>query len=149
MPTAHDTPIAAATAQIEDHVARTVRTRRDSVATREGAGRWRFNREIFDAILSQIDPEAGGTASEAASSGGPRSLGGAPLTIDVLRRLDGAFTFDNVARRITRDEVQVRAVALQQLVEEGVDLSHQPAASNCGSSDLSTTCLANSRLSIA
>ncbi|MFO0562108.1 MAG: hypothetical protein U0269_29105 [Polyangiales bacterium] len=94
--------------RIENHVASMVRTRRADIAQRDG-GRWEFNREIFDAIMS---------SSEADSSGGARNLGGAPMTIDDLRRLDAAFSFDNVARRITRKRQFALLVALRQFVNQ-------------------------------
>lgn len=92
--------------RIESHVASMVRSRRADVAQRDG-GRWEFNREIFDAILRSNDGD---------SSGGARNLGGAPLSIDDLRRLDPSFTFDNVARRITRKRMFALLVALRQFV---------------------------------
>ncbi len=94
--------------RIENHVANMARTRRADVGQRNGA-RWEFNREIFDAILRSDGSD---------SSGGARNLGGAPMTIDDLRRLDAAFTFDNVARRITRKRMFTLLVALRQFVNQ-------------------------------
>lgn len=94
--------------RIENHIATMVRTRRADVGQRSGA-RWEFNREIFDAILRSNSED---------TTGGARNLGGAPMTIDDLRRLDASFTFDNVARRITRKRMFVLLVALRQFVNQ-------------------------------
>ncbi len=94
--------------RIENHIAAMVRTRRADVGQRAGA-RWEFNREIFDAILRSSSED---------TTGGARNLGGAPMTIDDLRRLDASFTFDNVARRITRKRMFTLLVALRQFVNQ-------------------------------
>ncbi|MEI8254704.1 MAG: hypothetical protein WCJ30_03440 [Deltaproteobacteria bacterium] len=95
--------------QIEQHVADSLASGRDNVAVRAPAGRWSFNREIFDAILA---------TSEQSGSTGPRALGGDPLTIEVLQRLDPAFTYDNVARRVTRRRLFAALLALRRFVNE-------------------------------
>jgi hypothetical protein len=94
---------------IERHVASKIRTHRADVGQRVGA-RWEFNREIFDALMQSEDG--------ADSSGGARNLGGGPLTIQDLQRLDPAFTFDNVARRLTRQRMFVLLVALRQFAAQ-------------------------------
>jgi hypothetical protein len=93
--------------QIEEHVANSIATDRENVAVRGPGGRWMFNREIFDAILA---------TDEQSGSAGPRALGGDPLTIDVLQRLDPAFTYDNVARRVTRRRLFATLLALRHFV---------------------------------
>ncbi|MDP3276202.1 MAG: hypothetical protein Q8Q09_13465 [Deltaproteobacteria bacterium] len=93
---------------IETYVASHVRGQRADVAQRIG-NRWEFNREIFDAIVN-------GSGED--TSGGARNLGGGALTIDDLRRLDTAFTFDNVAKRITRRRMFSSLVALRQFVNQ-------------------------------
>ncbi len=95
--------------QIEQHVAQSIEHGRENVAVRGAGGRWVFNREIFDAILS---------SEGQSNSGGPRALGGDPLTIEVLQRLDPAFTFDNVARRLTRRRLFATLLALRHFVNE-------------------------------
>jgi hypothetical protein len=89
---------------IEQHVAASVAEHRDDVAVRAAGARWTFNREIFDAIAGELPGD------------GARGLGGAPLTIDVLRGLDPAFTYDNVARRITRRRMFAVLLALRSFV---------------------------------
>ena len=60
------------------------------LAHRRG-GRWRFN----DEVVRRLDD--GGLGPE-----GARDLGGEPLTVERLRQMDRAFSFDSVARRVTR-----------------------------------------------
>ena len=89
------------------------RKRRADLARRVNA-RWEFNLEIFDAIAR--DGQEG--EEDADTSGGARNLGGALLRIEDLRRLDPAFTFDNVAWRITRRRIFALLVGLRAFVRE-------------------------------
>ncbi len=79
----------------------------EDVAVAQG-GRRRFNRALLDAIAG--DPELGAE--------GARDLAGLPLSIDALEALDPAFTFDRMARRITRARLLRTLVRLRQLVRE-------------------------------
>jgi hypothetical protein len=99
--------------RIEEYVAAHARERRADIALRVN-GRWEFNLEIFDAI-ARAAQESGDNAD---TSGGARNLGGAMLRIDDLRRLDPAFTFDNVARRITRKRLFALLRGLRSYVRE-------------------------------
>jgi hypothetical protein len=97
---------------IEQQVARALPDRIDDVAVRDGQ-RWDFNSEIVESVANSGD----------LGSGGATGLGGEPLTIDALQRLDRAFTYDNVARRITRERLFRIVVALRQMViGNGFDL---------------------------
>lgn len=97
---------------IETAVARALPDRIDNVAVRTG-GRWDFNAEIVEAVSTA--PTLG--------SAGATGLGGDPLTIEALQRFDPAFTYDNVARRITRERLFRLILALRQFVQSnGFDL---------------------------
>lgn len=97
---------------IEQQVAQALPERIDDVAVREGRG-WRFNSEILEAIAE----------ADTLSGEGATGLGGAPLTIDQLQDFDRAFTYNNVARRITRERLFHLYLALRQLVQtNGFDL---------------------------
>lgn len=83
----------------------------EEVAERRGAGH-RFNRAILDALAGHPDLGAEGA----------RDLGGAPLGIEALEALDPAFTFDRVARRVTRARLMGTLLRLRELVRErGLD----------------------------
>lgn len=97
---------------IEREVAQALPDRIDDVAVRE-RGRWTFNSEIVEAVAS----------SDMLGGAGATGLGGEPLTIEALQSLDRAFTYDNVARRITRERLFRLIVALRAFVQEnGFDL---------------------------
>jgi hypothetical protein len=76
---------------VEQYVSEHVPGDLDGVAVRAGNG-YRFNTEILDGAI----PNAG------LGGEGAAALDGEPLDIDALRAMDAAFTYDNVARRITR-----------------------------------------------
>lgn len=69
-------------------------------------GRWEFNRELLGAVA----------ASPLLGAAGARGLGGEPLTLEDLQAMDPAFTFDNMARRITRARLLRVLVALRSFV---------------------------------
>jgi hypothetical protein len=77
----------------------------DDVAVREN-GRLRFNEDVLEGVLTEA-----GLGGEGATS-----LDGEPLDIAGLRTMDPAFTYDNVARRITRERLWRLLRMLRQLV---------------------------------
>jgi hypothetical protein len=79
---------------VESYVAAHVPGELSDVAVPSGAG-YRFNTEILEGAL-----EEAGVGGEGAAA-----LDGEPLDIDTLRAMDAAFTYDNVARRITRERL--------------------------------------------
>ncbi len=99
---------------IEAQVAASLPAQIDRVARRDASGRFSFNREI----VGSLDPSTLG------DGGGATGLGGAPLSIAELERLDPELTYDNVARRITRQRLFDLVLALRALVQErGLDLA--------------------------
>lgn len=92
---------------VEDYVASHVPGDLDDVAVREARGH-RFNSEILEGALP-----AAGLGGEGAAA-----LDGEPLDIASLRAMDPAFTYDNVARRITRERLWRLAWMLRQLVRD-------------------------------
>ena len=91
---------------LETAVEAAVPGRVDDVAVRTPRG-WDFNALVLDSVRGDALGDAGATG-----------LGGEPLTIDALRRLDTSFTYDNVARRITRKRLFTLLLALRQLVQQ-------------------------------
>lgn len=82
------------------------------VAVRE-RGRWRFNHAVLEAATARA-----GLGDETAAA-----LDGEPLDIDALTAMDASFTYDRVARRITRERLFRVNVLLRELVRErGLDL---------------------------
>jgi hypothetical protein len=77
----------------------------DDVAVREGS-RLGFNEDVLEGVLAEA-----GLGGEAATS-----LDGEPLDIAGLRAMDPAFTYDNVARRITRERLWQLLRMLRHLV---------------------------------
>ncbi len=76
----------------------------ETVAERTGRG-YRFHRALIDLIGSEeFGPE------------GARDLGGLPLTVAHLEAMDPAFTFDRMARRITRQRLLQVLVSLRDWV---------------------------------
>lgn len=71
-------------------------------------GTWRFDREMLEAALTEA-----GLADERAAA-----LDGEPLDIAALTALDPSFTYDHVARRITRQRLFRVLWFLRQLVRE-------------------------------
>lgn len=97
---------------IEQQVAAAVPERIEDVAVESG-GRFTFNAQILASIA-----ESGMLGAEGATG-----LGGEDLTVDAIRAFDPAFTFDNVARRITRERLFRIMVALRAFVQQnGFDL---------------------------
>ncbi|MGE0790817.1 MAG: hypothetical protein AB7S26_34400 [Sandaracinaceae bacterium] len=97
---------------VETYVVDAIPDRLDDAAVREG-GRWRFNRSVLDAAL-----EESGLGDEMAAS-----LDGEPLDIATLGAMDPSFTYDNVARRITRERLFRVNVMLRELVRDrGLDV---------------------------
>ncbi|WP_157069911.1 alpha-2-macroglobulin family protein [Sandaracinus amylolyticus] len=97
---------------IERQVAGAVPGRIDDVAVQTN-GRWDFNAQILAALEGSGDLGAEGATG----------LGGEPLTIEQLRRVDPAFTYDRVAARITRERLYRLMVALRRFVQSnGFDL---------------------------
>ena len=98
---------------VEEYVAANVPGRLEDVAVRDARGH-RFVTEILDAAL----PSAGVGGENAAS------LDGEPLDVAGLRAMDASFTYDNVARRITRERLWRLARMLRELVHDReLDLS--------------------------
>ncbi|UJR86143.1 alpha-2-macroglobulin family protein [Sandaracinus amylolyticus] len=97
---------------IERQVAAAVPGRIDDVAVQTNA-RWDFNAQILAALEGSGDLGAEGATG----------LGGEPLTIEQLRRVDPAFTYDRVASRITRERLYRLMIALRRFVQSnGFDL---------------------------
>lgn len=71
-------------------------------------GAWRFDREMLEAALAEA-----GLGDERAAA-----LDGEPLDIAALTALDPSFTYDHVARRITRERLFRMLWFLRQLVRE-------------------------------
>lgn len=95
---------------LEEHVASSLPSNIDDVAVRTARG-WDFNSQVFDAM------------QDGGAEGGVRGLGGEPIGIDVLRRLDPSFNYDNVARRITRKRLFHLLFALRELTRSnGLDM---------------------------
>jgi hypothetical protein len=91
---------------VENAVERAVPGRQQDVATLGPRG---F--ELSELLLESLDEEALG-------DGGATGLGGEPVSVAALLRLDPAFTYDNVARRITRKRLFRTLMALRQLVRD-------------------------------
>jgi hypothetical protein len=97
---------------IEQQVAAAVPERIEDVAVETG-GRFTFNAQILASIA-----DSGMLGAEGATG-----LGGEDLSVDALRAFDPAFTYDNVARRITRERLFRIMVALRAFVQQnGFDL---------------------------
>jgi hypothetical protein len=97
---------------IEQRVATSVPEHLDDVAI-ETNGRWDFNAQIVASVA-----DGGDLGGEGATG-----LGGEPITVEALRAYDPAFTYDNVARRITRERLFRLLVALRRFVlQNGYDI---------------------------
>lgn len=97
---------------VEEHVAAAVPERLDDVAVVTN-GRWDFNAQLVAAVA-----ERGGLGAEGATG-----LGGEPITVETLRAIDPAFTYDNVARRVTRQRLFRVLLALRRFVlQNGYDM---------------------------
>jgi hypothetical protein len=79
----------------------------DEVGVQEN-GHWRFDREMLEAALTEA-----GLGDERAAA-----LDGEPLDIAALTAMDPSFTYDHVARRITRERLFRMLWFLRQLVRE-------------------------------
>ncbi|MCB9594228.1 MAG: hypothetical protein H6719_15960 [Sandaracinaceae bacterium] len=97
---------------VEEYVDGSIPDTIDDVGVREG-GRWRFNRALLTPAI-----EGRGLGEETATG-----LDGEPLDIDVLTALDPSFTYDHVARRITRQRLWRVLVVLRNAIQTlGLDL---------------------------
>ncbi|MBX7194248.1 MAG: hypothetical protein K1X94_19490 [Sandaracinaceae bacterium] len=97
---------------VEQRVAGAVPEHLDDVAI-ETNGRWDFNAQIVASVA-----DGGDLGGEGATG-----LGGEPITVEALRAFDPAFTYDNVARRITRERLFRLLVALRRFVlQNGYDI---------------------------
>ncbi|MCB9595734.1 MAG: hypothetical protein H6719_23635 [Sandaracinaceae bacterium] len=97
---------------LEGYVSSSIPERVEDVAV-QGARGFTFNGQILESVAQsgQLGP-AGATG-----------LGGDPLTIEQLQRFDPSLTYDNVARRITRERLFSLIVALRTFVAgHGFDL---------------------------
>ncbi|MBN8617124.1 MAG: hypothetical protein J0L92_41480, partial [Deltaproteobacteria bacterium] len=92
---------------VEDLVEDRIPDRLGEIAS-QGPRGWVWNREMLGAAVSRaaIDDE------------GSASLDGEPLDIDALVALEPTFTFDNVARRITRQRLFRVIRAIRQITHE-------------------------------
>lgn len=88
---------------IEQQIEHRIPDKLDAVAF-HGPGGWRFNREILNLLLPELQAE------------GLVGLDGSPLTIEALQALDPAITYDNAARRITRERLFQLYFALEHFV---------------------------------
>ncbi|MBX3271267.1 MAG: hypothetical protein KF729_13455 [Sandaracinaceae bacterium] len=97
---------------LEGYVAASVPERVEDVAI-VGPRGFTFNAQILESVA------ASGQLGPAGATG----LGGDPLTIEALSRFDPTLTYDNVARRITRERLFRLVVALRGFVaQHGFDL---------------------------
>jgi hypothetical protein len=97
---------------LEQYVGNAIPERIDDVAVR-GARGFTFNGQILESVA------ASGSLGPAGATG----LGGEPLTIEQLQRFDPSLTYDNVARRITRERLFRLILALRNFVQgRGFDL---------------------------
>lgn len=88
----------------------------DELAPTDARGQRRFRRELLSSLLSDDSVELEARMLE--------SLGGQPLSIADLERLDPSVTFDAVGRRITRGRLLRVLIALRDFVKSrGFDLS--------------------------
>jgi len=97
---------------LEQYVATAIPERIDDVAV-QGARGFTFNDQILASVAQsgQLGPE------------GATGLGGDALTIEQLQRFDRSLTYDNVARRITRERLFRLILALRAFVNQhGFDL---------------------------
>lgn len=95
---------------IEQRIEQSLPDHLDEVAFRSASG-WRFNHEILNLLLPELQAE------------GLVGLDGNPLTIEGLAALDPTITFDNAARRITRQRLFHLYVSLEHFVRSK-QLSH-------------------------
>lgn len=96
---------------VETYVDAAVPGHLEEVAVPEGRG-YRFNQAILSAALGR----------EGLYQEGSVSLDGEPLDAAALASMDRAFTYDHVARRVTRERLFRAHLLLRQLVHErGLD----------------------------
>lgn len=89
---------------IEDRIEHSIPDNLDQVGFRSPQG-WRFNRELLNLLLPDLKAD------------GLVGLDGSPLTLDALQALDPTITYDNAARRITRERLFRLNVALEHFVK--------------------------------
>lgn len=97
---------------LEQTVSSAIPERIEDVAVRSGS-RYRFNGQVLESVAQSgmLGPE------------GATGLGGDPLTIEQLRGFDPTISYDNVARRITRERLFRLILALRSFVSgRGFDL---------------------------
>jgi hypothetical protein len=97
---------------LEQYVSEALPERVDDVAVRGPRG-FELNGQILESVA------ASGSLGPAGATG----LGGEPLGIEQLRRFDPSLTYDNVARRITRERLFRLLLALRTFTQaRGFDL---------------------------
>lgn len=97
---------------VETIVEESIPARLDEVGV-QGPRGWTWNREMLDTAVDHAGIDDEGSAA----------LDGEPLDIDALVALDPSFTFDNVARRITRKRLWDVIVAMRDMThEQNLDL---------------------------
>lgn len=97
---------------VETIVEESIPARLDEVGV-QGPRGWTWNREMLDTAVDHAGIDDEGSAA----------LDGEPLDIDALVALDPSFTFDNVARRITRKRLWDVIVAMRNMThEQNLDL---------------------------
>lgn len=89
---------------MEDRIEKSIPDHLNEVAFRSPQG-WRWNRELLNLLLPELKAE------------GLVGLDGSPLTIEALQAIDPTITFDNAARRITRERLFHLYVALEHFVK--------------------------------
>ena len=97
---------------LEQYVAASIPERTEDVAV-QGPRGFTFNGQILESVAE----------SGSLGSAGATGLGGDPLTIEQLQRFDPQLSYDNVARRITRERLFRLLLALRFFVQQhGFDL---------------------------
>jgi len=97
---------------LEAYVGQSIPERLDDVAV-QGPRGFTFNQQILESVAE----------SGSLGAAGATGLGGDPLTIEQLQRFDPQLTYDNVARRITRERLFRLLLALRHFVQgHGFDL---------------------------
>lgn len=89
---------------LEERIERSIPDHLNEVAFQSPQG-WRYNRELLNLLLPELKAE------------GLVGLDGNPLTIESLQALDPTITYDNAARRITRERLFQLYVALEHFVK--------------------------------
>lgn len=90
---------------LEHRLEEAIPGRVSDVGVRSARG-WEFNREALTAVIG----------AHLLSGREPMTLGGEDLTLEDLEDLDNAFTFDNMARRVTRERLLGLMIQLRDFV---------------------------------